>query len=833
MVSVEVDGQIKNLPLVITKGSGPPLLGRNWLSEISLNWVRLRDHFVQQISAGACQKSHGASPSTPLKLLLKEFSDLFQKGLGEMGKLKARIFLKEGASPKFFRPRAVPYALKEKIEEDLKRLEHLGVIRPICHSEWVAPVVPIKASGAVRICGDFKITVNPQLEVEQYPLPKAEDLFTSLEGGERFTTLDLADAYLQMTLDEEAKQYLVINTHKGLYQYHRLPFGVSSAPALFQRAMDSILQGLSGVVCYIDDILVTGANTEEHFANLGKVFFRLREYGLRLNLDKCRFLEESVEYLGYVINKEGIHTSSKKVQAVLDAPPPTDLGELRSFLGLVNYYGKFIKNLFELAAPLNQLLQKTVKWSWTSSCQQSFQALKKALTSAEVLCHYNPRLPLSLACDASSVGIGAVIFHTFGNGAEKPIAYASRTLTSTEKKYSQIEREALGIVYGLKKFHQYLYGRKFTLITDHKPLVTIFGPTASLSIMAASRMQRWALILSGYYYTIQYKPTAQHGNADALSRLPQVTTPDALCLDQEVHAIQRVVEKLPIWATDIQQATRRDPVLSQVLRYTVQGWPPGDVAAELKPYYHHQHELTTDNDCLLWGMRVIIPGRFRQQVLSELHQSHPGIVRMKSMARIYVWWPGMDHDIEALVRGCVSCSQSRDGPQMAPLHPWEYPRNPWQRLHVDFAGPFCARMWLIVVDARTKWPEVIPMETITTTKTVQALRTVFAHWGLPEQIVSDNGPQFTSEEFKQFCGLNGIRHVLVVPYHPRSNGEAERFVKTFKQAFRSMKGEDLLKRLDQFLFSYRNTPHTTTGYSPAQLLLGRRLRSKLDLLVPR
>ena len=203
------------------------------------------------------------------------------------------------------------------------------------------------------------------------------------------------------------------------------------------------------------------------------------------------------------------------------------------------------------------------------------------------------------------------------------------------------------------------------------------------------------------------------------------------------------------------------------------------------------------------------------------------------MARIYVWWPGMDHDIEALVRGCVSCSQSRDCPQMAPLHPWEYSRNPWQRLHVDFAGPFCARMWLIVVDARTKWPEVIPMETITTTKTVQALRTIFAHWGLSKQIVSDNGPQFTSEEFKQFCGLNGIRHVLVAPYHSRSNGEAERFVKTFKQAFRAMKGEDLLKRLDQFLFSYRNTPHTTTGYSPAQLLLGRRLRSNLDLLVPR
>ena len=297
-------------------------------------------------------------------------------------------------------------------------------------------------------CKNFKITVNPQLEVEQYPLPKAEDLFTSLEEESDSPHWIWLMTICRRPLDEEAKQYLVINTHKGLYQYHRLPFGVSSAPALFQRAMDFILQGLSGVVCYIDDIMVTGANTEEHLANLGKVFFRLREYGLRLNLDKCRFLEESVEYLGYVINKEGIHTSSTKVQAVIDAPPPTtDLGELRSFLGLVNYYGKFIRNLSELAAPLNQLLQKTIKWSWTSICQQSFQALKKALTSAEVLCHYNPRLPLSLACDASSVGIGAVIIHTFGNGAERPNAYASRTLTSTEKKYSQIEREALGIVY--------------------------------------------------------------------------------------------------------------------------------------------------------------------------------------------------------------------------------------------------------------------------------------------------------------------------------------------------------------------------------------------------
>ena len=266
-----------------------------------------------------------------------------------------------------------------------------------------------------------------------------------------------------------------------------------------------------------------------------------------------------------IINKDGIHTSSKKVQAVLDAPPSMDVGKLRSFLGLVNYYGKFTKNLSEVAAPLNQLLQKTAKWIWIPTCQQNFQSLKKALTSAKVVCHYNPRLPLSVACDASSVGIGAVIFHTFENGVERPIAYASRTLNPAGKKYSQMEREALGIIYGLKKFRQYLYGLKFTLITDHKPVVSIFGPYTSLSSMAASCMQRWALVLSGYYYTIQYKPTAQHRNADTLSRLPQIPDTDALVLDQEVNAVQRVVEKLPIRAADIQQATQKDPVLSQVL----------------------------------------------------------------------------------------------------------------------------------------------------------------------------------------------------------------------------------------------------------------------------
>ena len=249
--------------LVVVKGKGPPLLGRNWLAEVVLDWQTLTNNFVNKIETG--QSSQSNVSSSDVQPLLIAFKELFQEGLGEMKGIQARVRLKPESTSKFFKPRSVPYALKERIEEDLKRLEQLGVIEQISHSDWATPIVPvIKSTGAVRICGNFKVTVNPNLEVDKYPLPKPEDLFTSLQGGQIFSTLDFKDAYLQMTLDKESQKFLVINTHKGLYRYKRLPFGISSAPAVFQRAMDTILQGLEGVVCYIDDVLVTGKTTEQH-----------------------------------------------------------------------------------------------------------------------------------------------------------------------------------------------------------------------------------------------------------------------------------------------------------------------------------------------------------------------------------------------------------------------------------------------------------------------------------------------------------------------------------------------------------------------------------------
>ena len=553
---------------------------------------------------------------------------------------------------------------------------------------------------------------------------------------------------------------------------------------------------------------------------------------------KCKFFEDSVEYLGQVVSREGIQPSDKKVEAILKVQPPADLSELRSFLGMVNHYGKFIQFLADRSAPLNRLLRKDTPWKWTNECQKCFEEIKEALTSMKVLAHYDSKLPVGLACDASGVGVGAVLFHRYEDGTERPIAYASKSLTPAEKNYSQIEREALSIIYGVKKFHQYLYGRHFLLLTDHKPLLTIFGEKKGIPVMAASRLQRWAIILAAYSYTIEYIPTKEHGNADCLSRLPTNNDP-TFEKYQSQHSIVNMVQesrlnRLPISAEEIRKATEDDEVLQQVVKMIKNGWPKlrKTVQVELQPYYDRRFQMSIQNGCILCGQRVVIPNLLRERILAEIHEGHTGIVRMKAVARMHVWWPNVDREIESCVYECSDCQRNSRSPVKAPLHPWEQPSQPWKRLHVDFAGPFCGSMWMILVDAKSKWPEVIQMKSTTASRTIEVLRSLFSRFGIPHQLVSDNGPQFVSEEYKQFCEQNGIRRTLVAPYHPSSNGEAERFVQTFKSAMRKADQQNLQLSLTRFLLRYRTTPHPATGKTPAELVFGRQIRTRLDLLHP-
>lgn len=826
-VNVSYEGsRCKKLPLYIVKDDGPTLLGREWLYKIRLNWHKIFK--VEQVAREV------KIDNQKLKAAVKDFKEIFDGTHGKAANIKVQLQVKEDAKPIFYKPRPVPYALRQGVEDELKRLVEIGVLEKVDFSDWAAPVVPVrKANGDIRICGDFKVTINQHIQSPEHPMPRAEELYNKLNGGKKFSKLDLEHAYQQLELDESSRKYVTINTHLGLFRYTRLPYGIACAPQVFQSYMDQVLQGVK-CGCHTDDIIVTGADDEEHVNNLVNVFQRLKENGLKCNWDKCKFLRPSLKFLSYMVDCEGVRMTDDAIEAIRDAPRPTCRAEMQSFMGLVNHYRQFVPDMSTIASPLTDLL-KNKAWDWSPACEEAFLRVRSLLSSRTgVLVHYDPQKPVILAVDASPVGLGAVISHITDKG-EQPIAYGSRTLTQAERNYAQIEREGLAVMFGLKKFHQMLFGRRFTIVTDNKPLSYIFGPKRGIPLLAAARVQRWAIQLAAYSYDIQVRSSKQNLIADYLSRQPQKTSDSGSSgWTEAATSLNRVqVHTLPIKAAMIARETRNNPVLSKVLYLTRNGWPEAeDLHTDLQPYYNRRNEISIEEGCLLWGLRTIIPEKFRDTLLRELHESHPGIIRMKALARLHVWWPLIDAEIEAMVKTCKTCQDLLPKAPKSVGNPWKWPSKPWRRIHVDFAGPFMGENFLILVDAHSKWPEVHQMSSTTTSKTIEALRQSFAQHGLPAQVVSDNGPQFTADEFKQFLERNGIEHIRSPAYHPSTNGEAERFVRTFKKAMKAADPKDTWnKRICNFLLAYRTTPHSTTNVTPAEAI-GRKLCTKLDAVHP-
>ena len=826
-VSVETNGQTASLPLLILEKGSNPIFGRDWLSTFKLAWKDI--HSI-------CTSASQAPSDQRIKALISDFSEVFSEGIGTVKGITGNLTLKEEAKPKFCKARTVPYAFKDKVEREIDNLENQGIITKVHSSDWATPIVPVvKSNGDIRICGDFKTTVNPSLDVEQYTLPRMEDMLATLEHGQTFSKIDLRQAYLQLPLDDASRKITTINTSKGLYSYNRLPFGITSSPAIWQRTMDQILSGLPGVQCNQDDMIVTGKTEEDHLKNLRAVLKRLNEYGLKANLTKCKFFQKDVIFCGIKITQDGIHKTEDKIIAIKEAPVPTNKTQLRSFLGLVNYYHKWLDNVAQIAKPLYNQLQDHQQFSWSESCQQSFERIKAMVASDKVLMRYDPDLPLRLATDASPYGLGAVLSHITKDGEERPIAYASRTLNQAEKNYSQLDKEALSIVWAVKKFFNYLCGRHFTLITDHQPLKFIFSPSRGIPAMSAARQQRYAVFLSGFNYSIEYRNSRANANADGLSRLPMPTSTSAAEIDDADRLFYTdILESIPVNSTIAARDSRHDPTLSKVIHFVQTDTWPSNVHQELQPFFSRRHELTVQHNCLLWGYRLVPPQRLRSKILDMLHQGHLGIVKMKNMARGYFWWPGMDKNIEELSKSCDGCARSQPDPLKAPLHPWNWPEKPWQRIHIDYAGPFLGSMFLVIVDAHSKWAEIIPTSSATSASSICILTSLFARFGLPEHLVSDNGPQFTSEEFSSFLRSNGVKHIFSPPYHPATNGLAERMVKTFKQAMKSAKNDkgNLNTKLARFLFAYRNAPHSTTSESPSSLMFGRHLRNHMDIMRP-
>ncbi|XP_046601337.1 uncharacterized protein K02A2.6-like [Neodiprion lecontei] len=600
----------------------------------------------------------------------------------------------------------------------------------------------------------------------------------------------------------------------GLFEVNVLLDGLKIAPRIFQKFMDSRLQGIPGVLVYLDNIKIQGQTRAEHDDRLREVLKRLSDANLRLNTDKCVFGVPTMEFLGYRISDEGIKPLATKVEAIKKMPAPNCVKDLQAFLGGLLFYERFLEGRATIAEPLHRLLDADTECHWTKSHQEAFNKLKDLLINAPILWHFDDKKPIVVSVDVSPFGLGAVLAHTDDEGQEHSVTFASKTLTKTQRRYSQIDREALALVFAVTRFHQYLAGRKFILTTDHKPLLGIFNPTKPTPEIVSPKIFRYSRTLSAYNYELIHRPGKKNGNADMLSRLP---LPEMAEEEENIEFANALMiensNRNPVNPEEIAVETSQDTVLKTIKNWVIKGWPRKP-QKQYVCFWSKRQEISLEKGCLVWGNRVIIPKKLQRSVLNLLHGNHPGIVGTKVAARTFAWWPRIDQEIESLVKNCKKCMEIQHALKKTPTENWTARQIPWNRIHLDFAGPFEGQLFLVMVDVYTKWVEVRRVPSRHSRLVIKELGQVFATFGVPDTIVSDNDTAFSSLEIQEFYKRNGIKSLFIAPYNPQANGQAERTVQSAKNSLRKLKDGDWETRLSRFLLKQHSTPVTTTGKHP-------------------
>lgn len=600
--------------------------------------------------------------------------------------------------------------------------------------------------------------------------------------------------------------------------------------------MDHLLVGIPNVCCYIDDILIWAKDNEELAKTIERVLQRLSEHNVKVNPAKCKWFEDCIGFLGHNLSEDGVTASEEKLKAISCVAVPNNVSQLKAFIGAVSFYGKFCKNLSEILSPLYHLLKKGVKWQWTGKCQDAFDDCKREICSKRILTHYDPKKSITVTCDASDNGIGAVLSHEI-NGRERPVLFTSRTLTKAEKNYPILHREALAIVFAMEKFYRYVFGRRVKIVTDHKPLEGIFGSQKSKPAVIASRLQRFIVRMSIFDYEIAAIKGRDNAVADCLSRLPisgELNDKDkweatfiSINHFSNEHCLNLNLEL-------VKKKTAEDATLCKVLNYVKTGWPDRVSDRLEKLYWGKRDSLNVEMECLTMNDRVVIPKSLRQKALEILHENHRGEEKMKQVARQFMYWEFINRDIENFNRGCLACQTVSRDKCTKVYGRWPEVVKPMERVHLDFFH-YEKKSYLVFVDTFSRWLEVKPMTRTTAKDLIRELEQIFAIFGFPSSIVSDNGPPFSSSEFADYCCSNDIEQVFSPPYHPQSNGLAERAVGTVKAGLKRLtfgrvhSSLQISEVLTQFLFTHRNTP-TTDGIIPSSRILSFKAKTTLDKL---
>ncbi|XP_030846949.1 uncharacterized protein K02A2.6-like [Strongylocentrotus purpuratus] len=719
-----------------------------------------------------------------------EFPQLFT-GLGKL-EYEYYITLSPGAKPVcLYTPRRVPHPLLPKVKKEIDSMLEQEVISPVTEpTKWCSGMVPVpKPSGAIRICVDLT-QLNKAVEREVHPMASVDESLAKLGKGTIFTKLDADSGFWQLPLDEESKLLTTFITPFGRFCFNKLPFGISSAPEIFQHTMSGILEGLEGVIYYMDDVLIHGATTAEHDTRVRAVLQRVVEAGLTLN-SKCEFSRETMKFLGHIVDATGVKIDPEKTWAIREVPAPRTITELQRFMGIVHQVGKFLPNLVVLRV----LLRKDNGWCWEEPQQRAFVHIKKMMKDVtEVLAHYDPSLLTTIAADASSTGVGAILLQTQKDGHRRPVCYASRSLTETEQRYAVIEKEALAATWACEKFSDYVLGMSFNIETDHKPLVTLLN-TKELSKLPP-RVLRFRLRLMRYDATTEYVPEKQQATADALSRAPVASPkPEDIAELNELTEAFASSSTLTLPATDrrleeIRDAQRLDEECALIREYCEKGWPdymPHN--SILRQYFEQRGHLSVIDDLLMYDERLVIPRALRLDILQRLHQGHLGITKCRARARQSVWWPGLSKSAEEMISRCTTCTiHSQETKE--PLMTSSFPMRPWERLGMDLFE-YQGKMFLIVEDYYSRWIEVKRLHGHTSEAVIKSLKEIFAVHGIPDVVISDNGPQFANETFQKFAEKYRFVHTTSSPRYPQANGEAERGVRTVKALLKKNDDIDL------------------------------------------
>ena len=796
------------------------------------------------------------SPAAAKEFFLRHFSDVLvsksdlqTKPLGKMTGPPMRIHLKPGATPfAIHTPRPIPFAFRDQVKRELDSLVQQGIIMPAGDepSEWCHPMVLVPKTKGVRITVDLT-HLNSQVSRPTHPSPTPFDAVRSITPSAKFfTTADALHGYWQMELSEEDRHLTTFITPYGRFQHCRGPMGFSATGDAYCRRGDMALQDVPNCVKVVDDILLFDEDLPSHLQRVHQMLTKCRAYGITINKDKFTVAASQVNFCGYILSENGIAANPEKVSAIKDFPTPTNLTDLRSFMGLVNQLAEFSPDIATTAHPLRPLMSPKRSFVWTPDHEQAFRKVKEALISPPILAPFNPTSPVILQTDASRLyGIGYALLQENGQGRLQLVQCGSRFLTDTETRYATIELELLAVAWAMAKCRLYISGlQHFTLMTDHRPLIPILNHY-TLDAIENPRLQRLKEKVASYTFTAVWRAGKQLCIPDALSRAPTSRpTPEEEedCSTLAVH-VRCIVSHTatsndgqsvgPIIDEDrtlqeLRTAAAQDQDYSRLLSYVSNGFPTNryDLHASALPYWKLRDSLYADGELVLYGPRIIVPAALRRRTLARLHDSHRGVEATRRRARQTVFWPGIDADIKSTVEACEPCQQLLPSQQQEPYMCDDHPTRPFESVSADFFQ-VAGKSFLVIADRLSGWPVVVPCGRDTTSARVARMFCCyFREVGVPLRLRTDGGPPFSSHEFKSFTDRWGVNHIISSPHYPQSNGHAEAAVKSVKHLIlkTAPTGNIDCEEFDRGLLELRNTP-SPAGRSPAQILYGRPLRT--------